>query len=137
MADITVTVANVQQSSSAKIKTGTAAEAITAGQAVRRTSTGIALSQADDAATAGCDGIAVNNAAAGQPVSYVTEDGSFNPGATVVAGTVYVVSAAAAGGIAPLADLTTGHVVTPVGVATGAAAMKAFPTEKLAGAVVP
>lgn len=136
MADITVTAANVQQSSGAKIKTGVAAVAITAGQAVRKTSAGMALSLADDEATAGCDGIALNGAAVGQPVSYVTEDAAFEAGATLVAGGVYVASAAAAGGIAPLADILSTEVVTIIGLATSATVMKVFPTSKLAGAVV-
>ena len=46
--------------------------------------------------------------------------GNINPGATVVVGTMYVVSAAVAGSIAPSTDLTTEGIVTNLGIATTA-----------------
>lgn len=120
MADLSITAANVKQGANASRGTGTAGATITAGQAVRRNAAGlVVLAQADEAATADADGIALNGAANGQPVAYHT-GGGINMGATLVVGMVYAVSAAAAGGIAPITDLTAGDFVTVLGVATAA-----------------
>lgn len=51
-----------------------------------------------------------------QPVVYCST-GDYNPGGTVVIGTVYVVDLTA-GGIAPTADMLTGDFQTIIGVAT-------------------
>lgn len=118
MADITVTAANVQPQSNAKIKHGNAAEAIGAGESVHKLlSDGlIYLSDADHATAAKhvVDGIALNSAAAGQPVAYQW-DGDIDIGGTVTVGEIYVLSGTA-GGIAPEGDLASGDEVSIIGV---------------------
>lgn len=124
MADISVTAGNVAASTGAVIATGTWGETITAGQAVylKAADGRWWKAQANAATTDEVAGIALNGGAAGQPGSIQTR-GVITIGATVVVGTVYVLSAAAAGGIAPEADLTTGNYVTIIGVATTAGAI--------------
>jgi len=111
MADLSVTAANVLASNAARRKTGVAGATITAGQALYAdASASNTLNLADanaSAATANPVGIALHGASSGQPLAYVEEDPDFTPGATLTVGTVYVLDATA-GGIAPVADLTTG-----------------------------
>jgi hypothetical protein len=128
MADLTVTAANVIASSGAKIERGTSGATVTAGQILYRDASDGLLKLADNdasAAAAAIVGIALHGAAAGQPLSYVTEDGDFTPGATIAIGTIYVASSTA-GGIAPAADLGAGDYATVlfVGKSTSKAVMK-------------
>lgn len=120
MADLTITAANVVAASNATRVTGTAGETITAGQPVyAKSSDSYHLWKCDanfSADTAAAVGIALHAASDGQPLTYITA-GDVDLGATLVEGTVYVVSATA-GGIAPAADLTTGWYTTVLGVAT-------------------
>jgi hypothetical protein len=122
MADITVTAGDVAASTDAVIATGVWGETITAGQLVycKAADGRWWKAKADAASTDDVAGIALNGGAAGQPGSIQTR-GLITIGATVVVGTVYVLSAAAGGGIAPEVDLTTGNYVTIIGVATTAA----------------
>lgn len=115
MADLTITAASVI--SHGTIDRGTAAATITAGQAVYRDATTLTwkLSDSNLAGAKACGGIALNGASTGQPLT-VHKSGDITAGATLVAGTVYAVSATA-GGIAPLADITTGDDVIIIGVA--------------------
>lgn len=109
-ADLSVTAASVVPGSKAKTTVYTAGATITAGQAVYFDSSAGTVKLADanaSATTAAVIGIAANGASSGQPVSVITEDDDFTPGATLTTGTVYILSATA-GGIAPVADLTTG-----------------------------
>jgi len=53
-------------------------------------------------------GIAVNSGAANQPAMVCTEDPDFTPGFTMSLSTPVYVASATPGGIAPVADLTTG-----------------------------
>jgi hypothetical protein len=109
MADLVQTAANVQAGTGAKKRTGIAGGTITAGMAVY-------LDDADDkykAQFAGSDqefpaGIALNNAANGQPLA-IQYDGEINLGATLILGEVYCTSPAVAGKIAPVADLVAGN----------------------------
>lgn len=71
--------------------------------------------QADAAATAKVVGMTLNGADDDQPVIIQT-DGVFKPGATVVVGQVYAVSAANPGKIAPYGDLVSSNRVTILGV---------------------
>lgn len=122
MADISVTAANVAKGALATVREGTAGATITAGQPLYEDSTdGYALkpAQADTAVKAKCVGIALHGASDGQPVKYISA-GPLNIGATLTVGQVYVVSAAAAGGVAPYGDLTTAGFVTVLGIATTA-----------------
>ena len=88
---------------------GTAGETITAGQSVylKASDSKIWLADANASVdTAAAVGISLHAALANQPISYITS-GPLNFGAILLAGKWYVVSATA-GGIAPVADLTTG-----------------------------
>lgn len=66
-------------------------------------------------------GVALNGGASGQPaVVAVGESVGINLGATLVVGQTYVVSAGAAGAIAPISDLVSGNYPTLLGVAKSA-----------------
>ena len=122
MADITVTPASVVPAAACLQRSGIAGEAILAGQSIALSSVDGKYYKADNngaAAIQRCDGVALNSApGAGQPVNFITQ-GGFNPGATVVVGTIYVVSTTP-GGICPAADLASGSKVCIIGVGTTA-----------------
>ena len=123
MADLTVTAGSVIPATTARTRSGTAGATITAGQPLfEDSSDGHSLkpAQANTAARANAVGIALNGASDGQIVNYITE-GDLTAGATLVVGQIYAVSDAAAGGIAPYSDLTTGDFVTILGIARTAA----------------
>ena len=113
MADLSVTAASVAKVAGAVTITGTAGEAITAGQAVYVSGTSYFLCDANFAAKDDCVGIALDNAALGQPVTVQTS-GEINCGSSPVVGTVYCVSVNP-GAIADHADLVTGNRVTVIG----------------------
>lgn len=125
MADITITAGNVISGSGSAVETGTANATITAGQPVYRASADsrFGLSDANSATAEVRDvyGIALNGASAGQPIS-VHKSGPLTIGATLVVGGVYTLSRTA-GGICPVADLTTGDYVSVIGVATSASVL--------------
>lgn len=111
MADLSVTAANVLCGVNAKKRWGVAGATVTAGQtAYEDTSDSNKFKLGDanaSATTAKIAGIFLNSAANGQPVQIVYEDDDFTPGATMTVNTFYVASGTA-GGIAPVADITTG-----------------------------
>lgn len=119
MADIAITAANVVKGSNAKTETGVAGVAITAGQCVyREAATGKYKLTDNDSATAevrAVRGIALHAAAANQPLTIQTE-GQITIGGVVVVGSGYY-SSATAGGVAPVADNTTGKYPTFLGFA--------------------
>lgn len=122
MADITVVAASVIQNTGAA-DTGTAGEAIVQGQSLYLKAADSKLWKADNNAAlpeaAVVKGIALNCASPGQPVKHA-KGGQLVPGATLVKGTIYVLSATA-GGICPAADLASGNRVSIIGVASSAA----------------
>lgn len=121
MADITVTASSVVQNTGAA-DTGNAGETIVQGQAVYLKAADSKLWKADNnvtAAEAVVKGISLNCASPGQPVKYA-KGGQIVPGATLVKGTIYVLSATA-GGICPAADLASTNRVSILGVASSAA----------------
>lgn len=126
MADISVTAANVAKVSGAQTATGTAGAAITAGQPLYvDTANGNVLKLVDADASdlaSTVAGIALHTSASGQPITYLTS-GDITIGATLTAGKVYVASATA-GGIAPVADLTTGWRTSILGYATTTAILR-------------
>jgi hypothetical protein len=126
MADLTITAANVVKGAGAVVETGTAGATITAGQVVYRDASDLKYKLADaDSTTAAVRsprGIALNGASDGQPLS-IQREGSITIGATLTAGTTYYLSDTP-GGIAPLADLTTGDYPTVIGVATSTSVLK-------------
>lgn len=119
MSDVSITAANVSLVSGS-VATGTAGASITAGQSIYiNGSNQVVLAEANGTvAQAAATGVALNSAASGQPVTYAVNGATVNIGGTVAVGTIYVVSAANAGGIAPWADLTTTEYVTVLGVAS-------------------
>lgn len=120
MADLTITAANVAKVSGASTATGIAGTTITQGQALYAdASDSDKLKLADSnstAATAVCVGIALNSAASGQPVTYITA-GSVTIGATVVLGMPYCTSNTA-GGIRPITDAASTEYLTIIGYAS-------------------
>lgn len=124
MADLVITAANVLAGSGARTKTGTAGEAVTAGQVVALASDRTYMLADDNSATAAIrspKGIALHAAAAGQPLTII-ERGPVNIGATLTPGIVYYLSDTP-GGICPVADLAAGEYVSPLGIATSASTL--------------
>lgn len=121
MADLTITKANVIKGANSTVVNGIAGATITAGQAVYEDTTDsgkIKLADANGATAliATCKGIALNDALAGQPISYIVGN-DLGLGAILTVGTVYILSATA-GGICPDADSASGMRKTIIGVAT-------------------
>lgn len=124
MADITVTPANVQPTTTTLYRTMTAGGTITAGMVLYENSSGNAVAaQANSATTDDIVGVALGGASSGQKVT-VAIGGDINPGGTAVVGMVYCLSAGAAGGIAPYADLVSTNYVSFLGVGTTASNIK-------------
>jgi hypothetical protein len=125
MAAITITPGNVSLVSGS-YQNGTAGATITAGMPIYKDSADsdkLKPSQQDTATHSQCDGIAVNSAASGQPVSFVGDEAVVGYGAILTAGEVYSVGAAA-GGICPHGDLGTGEFSTVLGVAVTTSNLK-------------
>lgn len=120
MADISITATSVVAGGGAKTREGVAGATVTAGQVGYYDEDAGTWKLADcDSATAAArspDGIFLNSAAAGQPVKVAT-GGPVTIGATLTAGIAYYLSATA-GGICPVADLSSGDYPTIVGIAT-------------------
>jgi len=118
LADLTITAASVAAGTGASVdRSRNAGASLTAGQAVYldTSSNTYKLSDADSATAAArtVTGVALNAASSGQPVAVLT-GGLLTVGATVAVGTMYTGSATA-GGICPVADLTTGAYPTAIG----------------------
>lgn len=127
MADLSITATSVIASAAARRVTKTAGATITAGQPVYVLTAGtIGPADANDSTKATVLGIAENGGATGQRISVVTEDPAFVLGATVAIGDVLMASTTA-GGIAPVADATTGDFVTVLGVAVSTSAINLKP----------
>lgn len=123
MVDITITPADVARVDGST-QTKNAGVAITAGDTVYVDSNGVLQLCINDntAAEAAMAGIALCDAAVGQPCVYLVS-GNLDPGATVAAGVTYIVGAGA-GGIAPVADIAAAEFLTVVGVGTGTGNIK-------------
>lgn len=125
MADLVITAANIIKTGVGETEVCTAGVAITPGQAVYKNASNankLALSDCEDPATAQCDGIALNTAAANQPC-VILKKGNLAMGAILTAGESYYVSQIG-GGIIPDADLGSGDTVTQVGIATTTSNLK-------------
>jgi hypothetical protein len=120
MADLSITAANVVAGSGAKKVTGTAGATIVAGEAVYYDTATSTYKLADtDSATAAVRspaGIALNGAAANQPVTVLTS-GPITIGATVAVGDVYYLSGTP-GKLAPFADVAAGDYPCIIGICT-------------------
>jgi hypothetical protein len=128
MADISITAASVIPSVNAETVRKNAAETITAGQVVYLNTSGL-VAKADanlSAAAATVYGIAANGGGTGQLITVVKKDPALVIGATIAIGDVLVLSATA-GGIAPAADLATGHYATVLGVGISTTAINFLP----------
>lgn len=117
MADISITAANVKAGGNAITRQGVAGETITAGQVVTLNTAGKFV-KSDNDATGLKDvvGIALHGASTDQPLAVQT-GGDITIGATLTAGTAYYLSGTA-GGICAVADVTSGHDVILIGLAT-------------------
>ena len=119
MADLTLTAANVLAGSNATTNLGTAGATITAGQVVYFDDTTKTYKLADtDSATAAVRspaGFALNGASAGQPLMVQT-GGDLTLGEVLTAGVAYYLSGTA-GGICPVADVTSGDYPVILGMA--------------------
>lgn len=119
MADISITAANVKLVSGSA-QSLNAGEAITAGQAVYKVgATKKAKLSDNDNATGevrSTIGLALNGAAADQPVSVAQNGAVVNVGAVLTAGTDYYLSGAP-GSICARADVTTGDDPVRIGMA--------------------
>lgn len=119
MANLTITAASVLAGSNVLTESGLAGEAITAGQVVYwNTATkrfGLADANGAVVASRAPRGIALNSAAAGQPVS-VGKSGDITLGAVLTAGTAYYLSDTP-GAICPVADVGAGEYVVLLGLA--------------------
>ncbi len=120
MADLTVTAASVLYTSGSKEHAYMAGETITAGMPVylKASDSRLWKAQADGtAAEAAAVGISLHAALAGQPLAYAGNGSIINIGATTSKAPIYVVSAAA-GAVAPIADLVSTNYITHLGYAT-------------------
>ncbi|TIV48089.1 MAG: hypothetical protein E5V96_00315 [Mesorhizobium sp.] len=125
MADLVITAASVVAGSNAETETGAAGEAITAGQAVYRSSTTKKLMKADsNGASAEIRtpiGIALNGGALDQPIKF-QKSGNVTIGAVLTPGVAYYLSDTP-GGICPVADIGAGEYVCLIGLATSASVL--------------
>ena len=118
MADLTITAANVVKGSDASTKRGIAGETIAQGKAVYLAATGKYMLADADSATAlarQATGIALTGSSLNQPI-VVQERGDITIGATLTVGAPYYLSGTA-GGICPLADVSTGEYYCMLGLA--------------------
>jgi hypothetical protein len=126
MSDVSITATNVVAGGNAEVVDGTAGATISAGQVVYLDPETGTLKLADcDSATAAARsplGVALNGAAAGQPVR-VQKRGNITIGGTVTAGVAYYLSATA-GGICPVGDLGGGDYPVFLGFATSASVLR-------------
>lgn len=125
MADYTITAGNVITALTGK-KSGTAGEAISAGQLlyVKAADGLLYLAQSDGtaAAEAVVVGMALNTAATGQPVFYQAS-GAITVGAVFAAAGKVLILSETAGKSCDAADATTGDYLTIVGYSTSTVAM--------------
>ena len=118
MSDLSVTAASVLRGANAVTEQGDAGEAITAGQPVYLGSDRLYYKADNNAGTAAARtprGIALNGASAGQPLA-IQKGGDITIGAALSAGVAYYLSSTA-GGICPVADLSTGMYPCVLGIA--------------------
>jgi hypothetical protein len=119
MADISITAANVKLVSG-PTKGRTAGATIVAGQvcyqAAATKKSGLADNDSATAEVRAVDGLALNGAAADQPVELAGNGAVVNVGAVLTAGTDYYLSGTP-GAICPRADVTTGDDPIRIGIA--------------------
>ena len=126
MVDIVITATSVLPGSDAVTENGLAAATITAGQALYKAAAtglwGLADANHATAEVRQATGIALNGAAASQPVR-VLRSGSITIGATLTAGLAYYLSDTP-GGICAVADIGSGEYVGLIGLSTSTTVLK-------------
>lgn len=119
MADISITASAVLAGANSANVVGIAAEAIAAGKACYQSSSDkkwrLADSNSSTAEARQATGIALNGAAANQPVS-IHKSGDITIGATLTAGQAVYLSDTP-GGLCPVADIGAGEYVCLIGLA--------------------
>lgn len=126
MAEIVITPADVQKTSTTAISEGIAGGTITAGMAIYADSAAAGVLKACDAdalASTACVGLALHGAASGQPLKYATA-GDITLSSVMTVGRIYLVSQTTAGSLCVDGDILTGDFVTIVGVASTATNLK-------------
>lgn len=125
MADFTITASNV-------VPGGTARQSLVAGEVISAGEVLYKKSSDSKAYKAQCDGtteeatvigIAINSAAAGQPVSYVESGGSVTVGSALGSAGKALYLSATAGKLMPAADIASTNKLTIVGYSTSATAL--------------
>lgn len=118
MADLVVDDTLVVAGTGARTITRTLGATETAGQLVYidPADSKAKLAQANAISTAKVAGVLQNGGSLDQPAQ-IQFEGNYDPGVAVVAGTTYVLSAAVAGAIAPIADLVSSNVSSILGTA--------------------
>ena len=118
MADLSITAADVGITNNVgAVRMVQVGEAVTQGQCARVSSSKYYKAQADTEANAQCVGVFLT-AASTDGYAVLADPGcELDLGATLTVGETYVVSDAAAGGIAPIGDLASGDYVTIIGTA--------------------
>lgn len=120
MADISITAASVLAGTNSTRKHGTSGATITAGQVVYLEDSSNTWKLADNnsatAAVRTAQGIALNGASSGQPITVLT-GGDITIGGTLTAGVAYYLSDTP-GGICPVADVGSGEYSCLLGMAT-------------------
>lgn len=133
MADISITASAVVAGNGSQKKTGIAGAAIAAGDIVYLDATTTGKWQLADSDAAAAEargqtanlGVALNSAAANQPVSVLT-GGPVTVGAVLTAGTAYYLSDTP-GKLCPVADITGGDYFTLIGLAASASVLNVDP----------
>ena len=117
MADLSVTAANVLQSSGTTVSSGVAAVAINRGQYVYIKADGtIALADSNGTTPANtCAGSCIADVSTGQTCFYVAKDAVFTPGFTATAGDPIYLSNTAGGATKTYADIASGSTVIVLG----------------------
>lgn len=127
MSDISITATSVLPTGTTLLEHGIAGASVTAGQPVyKEASTGKFKLSDNDNATAevrGVYGVAMHAAGAGQPLAVALPGSDITLNAVLTAGVDYYLSATA-GGICPIADVTSGHDPVRVGYATSTTNLK-------------
>jgi len=120
MADITVTATNVKWISGTRPQVVKGGAAITAGQSVYLNTSTLEheLADADTDATSVFAGIALTGGQDGADMLIAPPGAVIDFGATLTAGTIYVLSTTA-GGVAPEADLASGDYVVVLAIGAG------------------
>jgi len=122
MTDIVVTPANVKWVSGARPQIVKAGETIARGKAVYQNTTTLEheLADADTDAASEFAGIALSDGYDGADMLIAPPGATINWGATLTAGTLYVLSTTA-GGVAPDTDLVAGDYVVVLAIGAGTA----------------